>query len=170
MRWWTKSLQTSVWASKGEPIMTDIAFWQLPFWTALSLAAGSRHPHPRPRPGRALLHPGLYPLWGPGAALPDGGALLTRSMEKHYKKTRSGTFPDGTVPDHLFFREDHRRRPSTRARTHRSSHRSQRGSTSGAAAASCSAAWVRRRFSARQPAPSGAVVSSSPTPSPERGT
>ena len=25
MRWWTKSLQTSVWASKGDLIMTDIA-------------------------------------------------------------------------------------------------------------------------------------------------
>lgn len=51
------------------------------------------HPHPRPRPGRALLHPGLYPLWGPGAALPDGGALLTRSMEQHYKKNKIRNCP-----------------------------------------------------------------------------
>ena len=37
MRWWTKSLQTSVWASKGEPIMTDIAILAAALLGLLSL-------------------------------------------------------------------------------------------------------------------------------------
>ncbi len=63
----------------------------------------------------------------------------------------------------------HRRWPSTSARVQRSSQRSLRGRASGTVLARASAARVRRRFSTRQAAPSGAAVSSSPTPSAVRG-